>query len=343
MFIFTPLRPFQHLNLIGQEANTMNILNFIKASILSAGFPLLPLAHAADVRVLVYGEHSGTDIVYHYTLVNNGTGKMMDLHLGVKEIGPGYEGAHMTLTRLPTGTTWRANPEIRFPEMDLPVPNSASVTSPAQPAGWSVRIGGFRSSEVYAILWKAPQPVYGGPVNVTGADAGQTLSGFTVHVPVTSATGSGAVGSAEQYVSGDFMVRVWLGESWIGKKEQQTFAPIEKQDITPPALSVSVNPATLWPPNNKLMPVTITVSAKDDYDPQPEIKLESITANEVLASGDIQDAALGTDDRSFSLMATRLGTSTAGRIYSITYSATDGTGNKSTATTTVTVPHDQGK
>jgi hypothetical protein len=42
-------------------------------------------------------------------------------------------------------------------------------------------------------------------------------------------------------------------------------------------------------------------------------------------------------------MATRLGTSIAGRIYTITYSATDGTGNKSTATTTVSVPHDQGK
>ncbi|MEQ1838501.1 MAG: hypothetical protein ABL858_09255 [Candidatus Nitrotoga sp.] len=30
-----------------------------------------------------------------------------------------------------------------------------------------------------------------------------------------------------------------------------------------------------------------------------------------------------------------------GRVYTLTYSATDGSGNKSTASTTVTVPHDQ--
>src|SRR4030067_1194207 len=93
----------------------MNKLNFLKASILSAVFSLLPLAHAADVRVLVYGEHSGTDIVYHYTLVNNGAGKMMDLHLGVKEIYPGDDAARMTLTRLPTGTTWKPQPQAHLP------------------------------------------------------------------------------------------------------------------------------------------------------------------------------------------------------------------------------------
>jgi hypothetical protein len=321
----------------------MNKLNFLKASILSAGFFLLPLAHAADVRVLVYGEHSGTDIAYRYTLVNNGAGKMMEFHLGVKENDPGYEVADMTLTRLPTGTTWRTDPESQFPEMDLPVPNPASVTSPTQPAGWSVRIGGYRASKVYAISWQAPQPVYGGPVNVTGADAGQTLSGFSVRVPATSATGSGSVGSAEKYITGDFMARYWLGESWIGKQQQFMFGPIEKQDTLPPTLSVSVSPTVLWPPNKKLIPITVTLTVKDDYDPQPEIKLESITANEPLEKNDIQDAKIGTDDRQFKLKAEREGKSKAGRIYTVIYSATDGTGNKTTASATVTVPHDERK
>jgi hypothetical protein len=336
----------------------MSRKNF-KVSILSAGLSLLPQAYAADVRVLVYGEHAGTDIVYRYTLVNNGSGKMMQFGVGVKDAGDGdkksspapgvyshYGQANAlgTLTRLPTGTTFVPDPGgMSSPIYDRPAPNPVSVTVPTQPAGWSGRIGGYRESETFAIGWTAPQPVYGGPVNVTGADAGQTLSGFSVRVPATSATGPGAVGSLEPYVTGDFMVQVWLGASWIGKKEQQTFAPIEKQDTTPPVLSVTATPNNLWPPNNKLVPVTIKVSVKDDYDPLPEIKLESITANEALMSGDTQGAALGSDDRSFGLMATRSGTSTAGRSYTITYSATDGTGNKSTATTTVSVPHDQGK
>jgi hypothetical protein len=104
-----------------------------------------------------------------------------------------------------------------------------------------------------------------------------------------------------------------------------------------------LTPATLWPPNDKLVPVTATITVKDDYDPEPEIKLESITANELLDAHDIQDAQFVTDDRSFSLAAKRAGNNMAGRIYTVTYSATDASGNKATASAIVTVPHDQGK
>jgi len=83
------------------------------------------------------------------------------------------------------------------------------------------------------------------------------------------------------------------------------------------------------------------IATSDDYDPEPEIKLESITANEALAGNDIQEAQLGTDDRSFSLAANREGDNPAGRIYTVTYSATDASGNKASASATVTVGHDQ--
>jgi len=325
----------------------MNRHNYFKASILSVGLSLLllPLAHAADVLVLVYGEHSGTDIVYHYTLVNNGAGKMMDFHLGVKEIDPGYDAAYGTLSRLPTGTAFIIDPDIGFSSgSDLPIPSPASVTSPAQPPGWSVKIGGYKEMEGstkpnmgLAILWKAPQPIYGGPVNVTGADAGQTLSGFSVRVPATGP------GSLEKYLTGDFMVRFWLGESWLGKTVQHIFAPLEKQDTLPPTLSVSVSPTTLWSPNKKFIPITATITVKDDFDSAPEIKLESINANEPLDKEDIKDAQIGTDDRQFKLKAEREGKNKAGRIYTVTYSATDATGNKTIATATVVVPHDERK
>ena len=128
-----------------------------------------------------------------------------------------------------------------------------------------------------------------------------------------------------------------------GKIVTSVEIPFTKVDITPPTLTVTLTPATLWPPNNKQVPVTATITVKDDYDPEPEIKLESITSSEVLAADDIQGAQLGTDDRSFSLAAKRAGTNMAGRIYTITYSATDASGNKATASAIVTVPHDQGK
>ena len=49
------------------------------------------------------------------------------------------------------------------------------------------------------------------------------------------------------------------------------------------------------------------------------------------------------DTKFHMLRAKREGKNKAGRIYTITYSATDGSGNKATASATVTVPHDQGK
>lgn len=101
-------------------------------------------------------------------------------------------------------------------------------------------------------------------------------------------------------------------------------------------------PATIWPPDNKLVPVTAAITVTDNYDPQPEIKLESIACNEPLAPGDVVGAPLGADVRQFQLKATRAGNNPAGRIYTITYSATDGSGNRSLASATVAVPHDGG-
>ncbi len=79
------------------------------------------------------------------------------------------------------------------------------------------------------------------------------------------------------------------------------------------------------------------------YDSATEIQLLSIMANEVLDKDDVKDALPGTDNRQFQLKAKRAGTSPAGRIYTVTYSATNGSGNKATASAIVTVPHDQGK
>ena len=80
-----------------------------------------------------------------------------------------------------------------------------------------------------------------------------------------------------------------------------------------------------------------TLKVQDDYDPAPEIRLESITANEPLGVGDIAGAILGTDDRQFQLRDVKVPRGSAGRIYTITYSATDASGNKAIATATVGV------
>jgi hypothetical protein len=105
-------------------------------------------------------------------------------------------------------------------------------------------------------------------------------------------------------------------------------------DTTAPVIhSVSASPNVLSPPNHWLAAITVSVSATDNCDPSPISKIISITSNESAAPGDIQI----TGNLTCKLAATR--NSRTGRIYTITVQCTDASGNNSTATTTVTVPH----
>jgi hypothetical protein len=82
-----------------------------------------------------------------------------------------------------------------------------------------------------------------------------------------------------------------------------------------------------------------------DGDPAVAFQLLSITSDEPDnglgdgdTAGDIQGATLGTADTSFALRAERSGAG-SGRVYTVVYRATDGSGNSSLATARVTVPH----
>lgn len=119
-------------------------------------------------------------------------------------------------------------------------------------------------------------------------------------------------------------------------------------DTTPPDLQVTLSPDSLWPPNHSMRPVTATITVTDDFDPNPQVILLSIESNEPDSGtgggdqpNDIQEAAAGTDDRSFSLRAERLGSGN-GRIYTVKYQARDAAGNTIVVTKQVVVPHDQG-
>ncbi len=114
------------------------------------------------------------------------------------------------------------------------------------------------------------------------------------------------------------------------------------RDTTPPALSVSLSPNVLWPPNHKFVPITASIQVSDICDPNPRVTLVSITSNEPLAPNDVQGAVIGTDTRSFLLRAERLGTGT-GRVYAVRYRAMDASGNMTFATAQVMIPHDQGQ
>ena len=268
------------------------------------------LAEQPPIVVKTYGQHVGGNIVYQQQVTNAGSRDVMTIAIG--------EDTDQGGSASPTS---RDSGELNaFPVGSDMIHKKINPASVSGPTGWIASIIQIQDSGLF-FEWRRP------PSPQLPLQPGQTLR-FNITVPIYDQT----------YLTGHFSAGFGDGnDPWYYN------GAMEKLDTIPPTLSITLSPATLWPPNNKQVPVTATITVKDDYDPEPEIKLESITSSEVLAVDDIQGAQLGTDDRSFSLAAKRAGSNMAGRIYTVTYSATDASGNKATASAIVTVPHDQGK
>jgi hypothetical protein len=125
--------------------------------------------------------------------------------------------------------------------------------------------------------------------------------------------------------------------------QADSLSPFTVAQVPPIALDLSVSPAVIWPPNNKMVAVSAQISVSQPGAPSaPRVELVSVTADEPLGAGDIQQAVLGTDCRRFLVRASRLG-SGRGRTYTITYRATDAEGVSTVRRATVFVPHDRGK
>jgi hypothetical protein len=114
-------------------------------------------------------------------------------------------------------------------------------------------------------------------------------------------------------------------------------------DVEPPVItSVSASPDVLWPPNHKMREVTVVATATDNCDPDPDCEVTAVSSNEPVTGrgyGNFAPDWILTGGQTVSLRAERAGFGD-GRIYSVTDTCTDGSGNGSSAVVEVTVPHD---
>jgi endonuclease G len=121
-----------------------------------------------------------------------------------------------------------------------------------------------------------------------------------------------------------------------GAATVSTSLTVRALDRTGPAVtSISASPNVVWPPNHKLVPVTITVAATDLAGP-PSCAVTSVSNNETGA----RDAFIR-GPLELEVLAERKGGG-SGRTYAIGVTCTDAFGNTTRATTAVLVPHDQG-
>lgn len=118
-------------------------------------------------------------------------------------------------------------------------------------------------------------------------------------------------------------------------------------DTQAPVITTNGQTVTLWPPNHKYVTVAVNdlvASADDNCDVSVDlgsVRITGVSSDEPDDSdGDgstTNDIVIAADCKSVQLRSERMGGGN-GRVYTITFAVSDGAGNVSTATATVTVP-----
>jgi probable HAF family extracellular repeat protein len=116
-----------------------------------------------------------------------------------------------------------------------------------------------------------------------------------------------------------------------GNAAQASGDVVVPPDTTGPVFTdLSATPATIWPPLNQMVSVTISAAAIDDSGDVPACRLGSIASSGSAADGDF--AVTGVNTGSVRAVG--------GRTYTFTAVCTDSSGNSSSAATAVYVPPD---
>lgn len=230
------------------------------------------------------------------------------------------------------------------------VSNTASITSTSGDPNSS------NNSATETTTADNPAPAITCPGNVTVECTGNcgiqasdpALAGFFAGVSATDNCSGVVIGNNAPSFFGLGPTNVTFTASDSGGAQASCTAIVTVADTTPPTIIGSVAPSVLWPPNHKMVTINAAVAVSDVCDPAASFVLTSITSNEPdngLGDGDqpndIQGADYGTADTSFQLRAERSGRGN-GRIYTITYTARDKSGNTTPIQLQVRVPHDHG-
>jgi hypothetical protein len=128
----------------------------------------------------------------------------------------------------------------------------------------------------------------------------------------------------------------YRSQDFIGNTESTKSQEI-KIDKTPSQLQLTANPSVLWPPNHKMVKVTIGGFASDSLS-----GIDSVSFKVIDEYGKIQPIISNFGDV-IQLEAWRNGNDLDGRLYTVFATATDKAGNQTTASATVICPHDQRK
>jgi uncharacterized protein (TIGR03118 family) len=119
-----------------------------------------------------------------------------------------------------------------------------------------------------------------------------------------------------------------------------SFSSVSPSACGPVISSASASPDVIWPPSDKYVPVTIKYSVADACDSAPVCSL-SMASSENPGKNPSDTKVM--DDHSVEVLASRDGKNKDGHVYSVQITCQDSAALSSSATVSVTVPHDKGK
>jgi microsomal dipeptidase-like Zn-dependent dipeptidase len=208
----------------------------------------------------------------------------------------------------------------------------------------------FRSAEAYIGMWET---VCGGPPaitpNISGTEGnnGWYRSDVTVEWDIVSDStiqekdSCGRVTITED--TAGITLTCWAASDCGEAEESITI----KRDTVPPVVGCTAKPRMLWPPNHKMVPVTVATTLTDSLSGPASMTVTTSACNEPDTGtgkgdrpGDMEGFWLGSSNTEGELRSERMGKG-SGRVYTLGYTGKDMAGNAASCSTTVSVPHDR--
>ena len=223
-----------------------------------------------------------------------------------------------------------------------------SVTPTASPTGpfavgthtitWSAtdNAGNTGTATQTVTVVDTTPPVIMGPSNVSVEATGPQTT-----VEIGTATAIDLVGPVT--ITSNAPATFGLGDTtvtWTATDAYNNFSTttqtVTVEDTTPPTFDLNQLVTSIWPVNKRMVDAVNIENVTDLVDANPNFSL-TVTSNQSLTDGD-----WSVDGETASVKADRSGKD-GDRVYTITATATDSSGNSSSESVEVIVPHDQGQ
>ncbi len=239
----------------------------------------------------------------------------------------------------PAGDSWSTGPSLNVARDTF---QAAALDDTIYTVGGIVRSPSLAIVSTVESLAAAVPPEITTPGLVT-AEA-TSASGASVTFSVSASAGETSVPVDCDPESGSIFplgaTTVTCSATASGLTATATFTVLVTDTQAPEIERLSSSRAVLWPPNHKMVPVTIEVVANDAVDRHPVAQIVSVSSNQdddATGDGNTSGDWIVTGPLTVLLRAER--SATAGdRIYSIVVDVADASGNHTAAVTTVTVP-----